>query len=297
MSSFYAELAVAGGTYPVRRCEFAFTQATDARGRVQAKVRHGLLYIVLDVPTTDQLLAWAQAAYKPLAGHVTFFETNRRSARETVSFAAGQCVGYEEIFEVGDGGAGAYVCQLTITTTELVLVPGGPAGAFVAPAAREYAPPIMQGVEASAAKQFATVSSTKKVLNPMNPARMELWKGYLERRGVKFLIGTPEAELKLFDNQADGLYSAGISTKTIYLYDPPDTATFFEEAFHALQHLHNHPAIKTLESGQEVDAWEYDAKQALLKHSEKLGLSYEEHIETEKQLQQVIDNEYGSYNS
>lgn len=129
----------------------------------------------------------------------------------------------------------------------------------------------------------------------MNPARMALWQGYLERRGVKFLIGTPEAELKLFDNQADGMYSAGRDIKTIYLRNPPSTATFFEEAFHALQHLHNHPAIKTLEGGQEVDAWEYDAKQALLKHSTKLGLSYEEYIETEKQLQQVIDNEYGNY--
>ncbi|RZJ92906.1 MAG: hypothetical protein EOO60_06780 [Hymenobacter sp.] len=57
------------------------------------------------------------------------------TTRETVSFAAGQCVGYEEIFEGGDGSAGAYVCQLTSTTTGLV--PGGPAGAFVAPAARE----------------------------------------------------------------------------------------------------------------------------------------------------------------
>ncbi len=42
-------------------------------------------------------------------------------------------------------------------------------------------------------------------------------------------------------------------------------------------------------------AWEYDAKQALLKYGEKLGLSYEEYIETEKQLQQVINNEYGAY--
>lgn len=130
----------------------------------------------------------------------------------------------------------------------------------------------------------------------MNPARLELWQRHLEKRGVKFLSGTPEAELKPYDNQAGGLYSAGSLSKTIYLHDPPGTATFFEEAIPALQHLHNHPAIKALESGQEVDAWEYDAKQALLRHSEKLGLSYEEHIETENQLQQVINTEYGSYN-
>ena len=59
-------------------------------------MRHGLLYLTLDVPTDDQLLDWATTAYKPLAGHVTFFQTDRQTARETVSFQAGQCVGYQE---------------------------------------------------------------------------------------------------------------------------------------------------------------------------------------------------------
>ncbi len=298
MASFSAELTVAGHTYPVRRCEFGFSQATDARGRVQAKVRHGLLHLTLDVPDHDQLLAWAQAAHKPLSGHVTFFETNREAARETVSFAAGQCVGYEEVFVSGAGGDGAYVCQLTLTSEGLTLAPGGPAGAFVVPAAREYAAPAQPANLSGGTmplEQLALSLATKQPGNPIDPARMALWKGYLERRGVQFLIGTPEAELKLYDNQADGMYSAGGISKTIYLHDPPGTATFFEEAFHALQHLHNHPAIRVLETGQEVDAWEYDAKQALLKYGEKLGLSYEEYIETEKQLQQVINNEYGAY--
>ena len=141
MSSFYAELVIAGRTYPVRQCEFGFSQATDGRGRVQAKVRHGLLHLTLDVPIDDQLLGWAQAAHKPLAGHVTFFETNQRTARETVSFAAGQCVGYDEVFESGAAGDGAYVCQLSITSDGLTLTPGGPVGAFVAPAAGEHGSP------------------------------------------------------------------------------------------------------------------------------------------------------------
>ncbi|WP_156175963.1 hypothetical protein [Hymenobacter terrenus] len=124
---------------------------------------------------------------------------------------------------------------------------------------------------------------------------MALWVGYLARRGVRFLVGTPEAQFKLFEHRAEGLYTAGREAKTVFLYDPPGTATFFEEAFHALQDLRNHPQRKVLENGEEVDAWEYDAKQALLKHSGKLGLSYEEHIETEKQLQEVIDGTYDNH--
>ena len=191
-----------------------------------------------------------------------------------MSFADGQCVGYLETFIAGDGAAGAYVCHLVITASRLELTAGGPLREMCTAAARDYpyVPPVAKQT-AAPSKQFAKMGSGVKAGNPINPARLELWRQYLEKRGVQFLIGTPEAELKLYDNQADGLYSAGSLKKTIYLHEPPGTATFFEEAFHALQHLRNHPAIKVLAGGQEVDAWEYDAKQALLKHSEKLGLS------------------------
>jgi len=93
--------------YRLRQCQFAFTQATDPRGRAAAKVRHGLLHLTLDVPDDDQLLDWANTVHKTLAGHVTFFEDDHRTARETPSFAAGQCVSYQETFVAGDGQAGA----------------------------------------------------------------------------------------------------------------------------------------------------------------------------------------------
>jgi hypothetical protein len=79
-------------------------------------VRHGLLHLTLDVPEDDQLLDWANTVYKTLAGHITFFEDDHRTARETLSFAAGQCVSYQETFVAGDGDVRAYRCQLIITS-------------------------------------------------------------------------------------------------------------------------------------------------------------------------------------
>ena len=70
----------------------------NERGRVVAKVRHGLVRVALDVPDDEVLAAWGTAARKPLAGHVTFFGTDRRTARETLAWAAGECVGYHETF-------------------------------------------------------------------------------------------------------------------------------------------------------------------------------------------------------
>ena len=121
-------------------------------------MRHGLLHLTLDVPTDDQLLDWANTVHKPLSGHVTFFEDDRRTARETVSFAAGQCVSYQESFVAGDGEAGAYVCQLLITSAGLTLAPGRPAQAFVAPAAREYAPTSPVAVPAGPLAPLPTIS-------------------------------------------------------------------------------------------------------------------------------------------
>ena len=122
-------------------------------------MRHGLLHLTLDVPDTDLLLDWAHTAHKPLGGHVTFFEPDQRTARETLSFAAGQCVSYDESFVAGDGTTGAYVCQLTITSDGLTLAPGGPATPFVAPAAREYAAPVVAVATAAITGNSSVVAS------------------------------------------------------------------------------------------------------------------------------------------
>jgi hypothetical protein len=98
---------------------------------------------MVDVPTDDQLLDWANTVYKPLSGHVTFFETDRCTARETVSFAGGACMGYHEVLAGNNGAAGAYVCQLTIAAAQLMLTPGGPPRPLVAA-------PLRHGAAASA---------------------------------------------------------------------------------------------------------------------------------------------------
>jgi hypothetical protein len=53
MSSFTAELQVAGQHYRVVHFHLNFTQSTDLRGRINAKVRHGYLALTLDAPTAD----------------------------------------------------------------------------------------------------------------------------------------------------------------------------------------------------------------------------------------------------
>jgi hypothetical protein len=75
---------VAGQRYPVRQGTYEFTQATDPRGRVTARVRTGLVCLTLDVPPDDVLLDWAATPNKPLAGQVVFRAAQGGSAVETL---------------------------------------------------------------------------------------------------------------------------------------------------------------------------------------------------------------------
>lgn len=140
MASFSAALQVAGLTYPVRSCTYEFSQATDGRGRVVAKVRHGLVRLTLDVPDDDLLLDWANTPHKLLAGQVLFCSAQGGPVLETLAWEAGQCVGYQEEFASGDQSQGAYVCHLTIAAPALTVQPGGPA-AYLTPAPGEHGTP------------------------------------------------------------------------------------------------------------------------------------------------------------
>ena len=170
MPSFFAELHLTGNRYRVVRCHYAASQSTDARGRVNAKVRHDLLHLTVDVPDGDELLHWAATAHKPLAGEVVFYNPTQLVALETIAFAAGECVGYQEEFESGVGGDGSYVCQLTIAAPAFELRAGGaPPGALVASASLQKAASVASkarpavaavATAAAAAEATATAAAT-----------------------------------------------------------------------------------------------------------------------------------------
>jgi hypothetical protein len=236
---------------------------------VQAKVRHGLLHLTLDVPDSDLLLDWAHVAHKPLSGHVTFFEPDQRTARETLSFAAGQCVSYQETFVAGEGTAGAYVCQLTLTSDGLSMAPGGPASPFVAPAARGYAAPVGAALLPLGMKKRPVLfrDSTWGV----EPATPELVQKVMQRRRViTALPGTDD--LAYLDNP---LIMAEASCNDedyqhIILRENPSKTALLEEFLHGTQHKLG--IIDKLGRG----GAEYHVKDFMIRHQKLLGLGAED---------------------
>jgi hypothetical protein len=72
MASFSAELHVAGHVIPLIRCTYDARQATDARGRVLAHVRHSSVAGEADVPDHQALEAWAADPLKRQAASLIF---------------------------------------------------------------------------------------------------------------------------------------------------------------------------------------------------------------------------------
>jgi hypothetical protein len=187
MSSFTAELRVAGQHYPVVQFHLAFTQATDQRGRASAKVRHGQLELELDVPQQDHLLAWAAEAHKALSGTLVIFDTVGRPT-EYVTFQTGYCVAYHEVFQAGDAQRGSYRCTLHLTDpTGFTIGTGAAPGGFTAPPAREHGlPPQLLASTATATLPGGPVSTCP----PAETARLQAQVELLCKTGKSKCIDT-----------------------------------------------------------------------------------------------------------
>ena len=155
MASFSAELHVAGHVFPVLHCAYGVRQATHQRGRVSTKVRYEPVHLTLAVPDGDALLAWAADPQKRQAAAVVFRTANGGSPLETLLLQAAYAVSYHEEFAHGDVNNGAYVCHLVLSDPGgFFIQAGGPAAAFVAPAAREHGVPAALGAAMMAAAPF-----------------------------------------------------------------------------------------------------------------------------------------------
>ena len=105
-------------------------------------MRHEPVYLTLPVPDNDALLAWAADPHKQQAARVVFRDANGGSPVETLALSAAYCVSYQEKFVSGEARGGAYVCHLVLADPAgFTMQAGGPAGAYVAPAAREHGVP------------------------------------------------------------------------------------------------------------------------------------------------------------
>jgi hypothetical protein len=139
MTSFRAELQVAGSIFPLTHCYVGVQQGMHQRGRVSTKVRYEPVQLTLDVPEESTLLSWAAAPQKRLATTIVFLSPDGGSAIETLRLPGAYCTSYQEIFQAGNALEGAYQCLLVLSDPEgFTLQQGGPDSTFVAPAPREY---------------------------------------------------------------------------------------------------------------------------------------------------------------
>jgi hypothetical protein len=150
MTSFRAELRVAGSSFPLTHCSFGVQQGTHQRGRASTKMRYEPVQLTLDVPEESILLSWAAAPQKRLAAVIVFLSPDGGSAIETLRLPGAYCTSYQEVFQAGNALDGAYQCQLVLSDPEgFTLQAGGPATEYIAPAIVAQEPPPATNVAAS----------------------------------------------------------------------------------------------------------------------------------------------------
>ncbi len=152
-------------------------------------------------------------------------------------------------------------------------------------------------------KKFAD-GDTNPNFSIINSKVQKYWTKFLTKKGVRFEIGTEYANKLLDESSASGLFiSRGYNFETntyaeriIYLRKNPSTSTFLEETYHALQSLaylrKYADIIHEVKLYKQVDNWEYLAKKRILDEAQRNKITYEEYILTEKQLFEVLKNEY-----
>jgi hypothetical protein len=287
MSSFYAELHLDGQRYPVVHCSYEVFQGVDPRGRATSKVRHGRLQLTLDVPDSEQLLAWAAAPTYPLDGDVVFYDPAGGHARETLSFAAGECVSYEEEFRVGDQRQGAYACTLAVASPKLSLRAGGPAQAYVPPAAREYAAPVAAAIAAPVAAAVAAplgLMLKREGLEGVEKASAALIATVAAKRNLR-LASTPD-ELRYLEYIGAEANVGGENLSHILVKDPPGKAALLEEFLHGTQYK-----LGLVKGVGDLAFAEWHVKDFMVRHAKLLGLG-EEDVTI---LRQLRDRDYQNW--
>jgi hypothetical protein len=122
------------------------------------------------VPEGDVLPAWAAEAHKKQAASVVFLDAHGGRAVETLRLPAAYCVAYHEQFVGGDAAGEAYQCYLTLSDpTGWTMAPGGPAAAFVAPAARDH------GVPAAVNNFLERETDSEKAMRLTAPVILPHW--------------------------------------------------------------------------------------------------------------------------
>ena len=128
----------------------------------------------------------------PLDGQVSFYQVNGLMASETVAFKAGQCIGYQEVFEAGADLVGSYRCSLTIAAAQLELVAGSPvSSSTLAPGA--------EGLVGAAGATYAAAQQAQSLV-----------------RQATALVAGPEAALATSAVAAPAL--AAVPPENQYLY-------------------------------------------------------------------------------
>ena len=93
--SYTAELAIEGKTFPIRKCEYGFSQKVDLFGKPIPIVISHTIKLELSGTEDETNISWAANDKKKMEGTISFYRADQSVFKE-IKFEDGFCIGYKE---------------------------------------------------------------------------------------------------------------------------------------------------------------------------------------------------------
>jgi hypothetical protein len=97
--SYTAELAIEGKTFPIRKCEYGFSQKVDLFGKPIPRVKSSPIKLEITGTDDETNISWAANDKKKLGGTISFYRADQSVFKE-IKFEDGFCIKYKEEIEL-----------------------------------------------------------------------------------------------------------------------------------------------------------------------------------------------------
>jgi hypothetical protein len=93
--AYTAELAIEGKTFPIRKCEYGFSQKVDLLGKPIPMVTSNRIKLEITGTDDETNISWAANEKKKLGGTISFYRADQSVMKE-IKFEDGFCIKYKE---------------------------------------------------------------------------------------------------------------------------------------------------------------------------------------------------------
>ncbi len=117
--SFLAKMLIGSTEYNVLNLDYDISQRVDQQNRPNAGPKGGIINLVIESNSKNEIIEWAVSPSMVKNGSITFYRRDANSSMKTVAFKDAFCINYKEVFNAEDNSP--LKTELTLSARELTI--------------------------------------------------------------------------------------------------------------------------------------------------------------------------------